>query len=77
MSDDNVFELSRRGMAFLNAGIATDGKTMLTDVLGRLHIATLNANLPARDQIAAAEALGKLLIDPNFPNHWFEEKADG
>ena len=75
MKNDNVFELSRRGMAFLDGGITTDSRAILTDVLARLHGAMTNPNLQACDQIAAAEALGNLLIDQNFPDHWFESVA--
>lgn len=75
MTNEELNERCRRGLAFLEAGLTTDSKTMLTEILGRLHEKMTNPNVSAADQIAAAEALGKLLIDPHFPDHWFEAQG--
>lgn len=72
MLNDISLERCARGMALLDAGYATDGKVLLTEVMAKLHAKMDGQDVSDADQIAAAEALGKLLVDPNFPNEWFQ-----
>jgi hypothetical protein len=66
-------EATRRGMAIINGGYRVTSIDMLKSVLATLDGVMTKPEANDTDKVAAADALGRLLISPHFPDHWFEQ----